>query len=470
MKRVKELIMPRLKPVRKYLYRGAGIVCAFVVFIGITQILNYMYVKANVYNDIGMARVLWHNFYENKGKIDNVYIGSSHVYTAINAELLDELNGQYNFNLASSSQRLNGSYYLLKEADRNNSLSNVYLELYYRCSVKDSFNSDVDPINTYYHTNWKNTDYMEISLNRLEYMLSIAGPEKYTDIFLPFVRYRSNLDEWDYIKNRIKEKNEDSYINYEHYVVNSEGKRTAEYSEQGYFSSTGILTDRQRRFEQDRVLKENPMGEISGKYLIKIIEYCQDKDIPLILFASPVDELELIGIEGYDSYINQVRQIAKSHDVVFYDFNLVKEEYLPVRQGEYFYDTSHLNSAGAEIFTEFFAKVMSGDASDNEKYFYESYAEKLQSEAPCIYGIYYRKLDDEVDSEAAMRRCWVASNKDEGMEYRIIMSPEGGGQYIVQDFSENKEFTVPVDEHGVCTIVARTAGNPDDVQTLEVDY
>ena len=152
----------------------------------------------------------------------------------------------------------------------------------------------------------------------------------------------------------------------------------------------------------------------SKDYLIKIIEYCQDKDIPITLFVSPMDNLRLVSTMGYDLYVDQIKGIAKEYGIEFYDFNLVKDEYLPVYQGGYFSDSGHMNSSGAEIFTPFFAKVVSGDYSENEKYFYSSYAEKLEREAPSLYGIYYRELE-------TMKTFWIASNRNSGMESVLLL-------------------------------------------------
>lgn len=69
-----------------------------------------------------------------------------------------------------------------------------------------------------------------------------------------------------------------------------------------------------------------------------------------------------------------------------------------------------------------------------------------------------------------MRTFWVASNRDSGMEYRIIITPNEGEQYMIQDFDENKEFALPMSETGICTIVARMKEIPDDVQTLEINF
>ena len=110
--------------------RALGILGTFLIFWGIGKGLNVMYVSEG-----GRNRTLWHQFYEAEGEIDNLFLGSSHVFCGVNTVLLDELNGEHNFDLSSAYQTLNASYYLLKEADRKNDLSHVYLELYYPVSL-----------------------------------------------------------------------------------------------------------------------------------------------------------------------------------------------------------------------------------------------------------------------------------------------------------------------------------------------
>lgn len=470
-----------LKTIKKYLNRISGILGALIIFILITDVLNYMYVNVE---EIRLPRILFHYYYEDEGKIDNIYLGSSHVYSDINPMQLDEINGEYNFDLATSSQRLNGSYYLLKEADRNNSLSHVYLDLYYTFIVKTGIDLDSDPINEAQHWNWQNTDYMKNSFNKLEYMFSIAGVEKYTDIFLPFSRYRANLDNWDYINKVIEEKNSDNYLAYIHHTDYDNGTYS-EYIRQGYLYSTKEITNEKKMRYKSGGLGEDPMGEESKEYLYKIINYCKKRDIPITLFVTPIKDFQLINLNSYDNYIDQVRGIAKECGVDFYDFNLAKSEYFSLDSIKDFRDFTHLNTAGAKVFTDFFAKVVSGTASENEKYFYSSYAEKLQREPPRIYGLYYQDAnnneiaeDEEVVSDlenietadGQIRTLWIASNRESGMEYKIVMTSDEGEQYIVQDFSENKEFTLSTDEHGICTILARMKDDPEEIQTLEISY
>ena len=149
-------------------------------------------------------------------------------------------------------------------------------------------------------------------------------------------------------------------------------------------------------------------------------------------------------------------------------FNLTKEEYLPIHNERYFMDLLHLNAAGADMFTVFFDKIMSEDVVENSKYFYESYNEKLRDIPPTVYGLYYRELIT-VEGKA-VKQFYIASSREADMEYRIILTPNDGEQYIVQDFTENKEFVVDSYENGICTIVSRMRNNLEEVQTLEVYY
>lgn len=440
-----------------------GIAGGLLVFVGIVHILDYIYVNAD---DSEIQRVILHDFYQEKGQIDNLYLGSSHVFCDLNTIKLSEMNSQFNFNLATPSQLPNGTFYLLKEADRYNTLSHVYVELYYAYNVK--LLSGEEPMYAYPRYTWQNADNMPFSINKFAYMFSAAEPEQYTAFCIPFTRYRISLDNWDYIKQVIDKKQQEKYLNFE--LEHEDGNGIMRYVKNGYFFSSRVLGDCDKIYRQTDILSETSMAEQTEKYLRKTIEYCQMRDIPITLFISPIYELQLISTENYDNYIDEVRAIAEEYNVEFYDFNLAREEYFPIQHKEYFKDVHHLNSAGADMYTSFFYEVVSGDESDYDKYFYDSYAEKLQNAAPEIYGIYYRNSDNTVEGEEQMRTYWVASNRNSGMEYRIIITPNEGEQYMIQDFNENKEFVIPASETGICSIVARMKETPDNVQTLEINF
>ena len=41
---------------------------------------------------------------------------------------------------------------------------------------------------------------------------------------------------------------------------------------------------------------------------------------------------------------------------------------------------------------------------------------------------------------------------------------------VLQDFTGDKEFVLPVDEHGVCKIEARVEGEAGVIQTMQINY
>lgn len=453
----------------KQIKRAAGVIAGILIFIIIVKKLNYMYMA----NDVQWERVSWHRFYENAGKIDNLYLGSSHVYCGLEPYKLNQLNGQCNVALTSSSQRMNGTYYLLKEADQYNDLSHVYVELCYFLITKNTFDADSDPVKGSARHNWRNTDYMRFSLNRMQYMITMGEPEDYPDIFLGFIRYREHLDDWDYVRATIAEKEGKEYKNYQYRIDTDEEDGEVVYQPEGYEhpSSTKVYPDSAKLYSQQKIVQKNPIGETSEAYLRKVIAYCQERDIPITLYIVPTYDLWLIATEHYDYYLDQVRTITDEYDVDFYDFNLAKETFLPIQQNRYFQDVEHMNYAGADLFTDSFYQVMSGDVAENQKLFYDTYEQKLAHAEPEVYGIYYRRADSKDEGEIRRRDMFIASNRDEGMEYRVIMTPgDEKSQYQIQDFSENKAFQVDYDEHGTCTIMYRIKDGHDAVQQIEITY
>lgn len=432
--------------------RIAGILGMLLLFLAIGELLNVMYVSEG-----GRNRYLWHQFYEHEGEIDNLFLGSSHVFCGVNAVLLDDLNGQHNFDLSSAYQTLNASYYLLREADRKNSLSHVYLEMYY-------------PVSLYIETgaeNWLNIDHMELSWNKWEYFASIAvrDPRHLPEICFPFYRYRRFLGDWDYITQTIEGKRTNTYYN-----VFADGNGYEESVGQGYIYSSRVLQEHEKLMTSYTVLSENPMGEVSEQYLRKIISYCNEREIPITLFTVPMYGLSPVSTEHYDYYVDEIRTIAGEYGVAYYDFNLVKEEYLPIQRNEFFMDTDHLNGAGADFFTTFLNQVMSKEDSENEKYFHASFAERLRAEEPRVYGLYLREHTSQEEPDQQMKTYWIASNREDDMEYNISLVSDTGEVNLIQDFTENREFTLPAEEHGICTIRARMKDGVEELCKVEISY
>lgn len=441
-------------------YRAIFLTLAVIAFFRLgVKMLNYLYWEEN-----GWRRILWHNYYKQTENIDYVYLGSSHVYCDLNPEILDEKNGKNNFNLSTQSQRLIESYYLLKEADRDNKIEKVYLELYYVPSTGEAgiYKDKGTILNS-----WGNTDYMKYSFNKIDAIVHMNPLKYYPETVFPFIRYREHLIDGSWISARANEK---STENYKKYIYND---GTSEYKDKGYWYVTIELAN--LFWRKDRTPKEMLLTEDAETYLRKIITYCQDNGIEITLFSSPIYELQPMATEYYDSYAKSVKKIAAEYGVPYYDFNMVKEEYLPIQYPKYFWDVGHLNAKGAELYTNFFHQVVAA-SPEEKKYFYDSYREKLENSEARVLGLYYYYTTEEdelsEDDEPGKTICnmVIAAYRETELEYQIFLTPENEETMLLQDFSTNKKFNVPAEEHGVCKIVWRSKKDGEVMGSMKVLY
>lgn len=431
---------------------------AALLFLGGTKILNYLY-----WQEEDWERILFHNFYGQEENIDYIYLGSSHAFCGFDPEILDEKNGKNNFNMATSGQSLMGSYYLLKEADRYNEIEKVYLELYYTCSTGSQGNyREKESV----QISWRITDYMRMSPLKLDAFFHMNPKEYYIDAAFPYVRYRAHLTEKGWIKDRVDYKRSANYKKY----IYVEG--LTEYRDKGYYATSGKLSN--LLFARERNPEDMYLTEDAEKYLRKIIEYCQEREIQIILCTNPMYEIQPASTENYDGYADGIRKTAAEYNVPYYDFNMAKEEYLPIQKPEYFMDAGHLNSKGAELYTNFFHQVVSVPVEENADCFYGSYQEKMEKAEPGVYGLYCHvmnemELQQSEDPDRNLKMTVAAAQKDK-IECQIFLTPEGGETYMLQDFSPNKEFCIPVQEHGICDIVWRVTGGKEGTESLEISY
>lgn len=444
-------------PLRAFCRAAFLVLAAVLFFLGGTRILNYLY-----WQEEDWERILFHRFYEQEENIDYIYLGSSHAFCGFNPEILDEKNGKNNFNLATSGQSLMGSYYLLKEADRRNDIERVYLELYYTCSTGGQGNyREKESV----QISWRITDYMRMSPLKLDAFFHMNPKEYYVDAAFPYVRYRAHLTETDWIKDRVAYKNSGNYKKY----IYVDG--LTEYREKGYYSTTAELTN--LLFARERRPEDMYLTEDADRYLRKIIEYCQRKGISVILCTNPMYEIQPFSTENYDSYVEGVRRTAAEYGVPYYDFNMAKEEYLPIRKPEYFMDAGHLNTKGAEMYSEFFHRVVSAPAEENADYFYGTYQEKMENEEPRVYGLYCYVMDEaeiqQSEEPYNNLKMKIAASREDEIECQIFLTPEGGETYMLQDFSAEKEFSVPAQEHGTCDIIWRRADG-GETENLKIQY
>ena len=179
----------------------------------------------------------------------------------------------------------------------------------------------------------------------------------------------------------------------------------------------------------------------------KIFEYCNENNIKLTLFSSPVADCELILTGDYDNYVYQVSKLAKEYGVSYLDFNLCKKEYLDLDSDEKWRDLNHLNENGSTQFSAFIGKVFLEEEQgiDVQKYVYDSYEEKILSMGNSITGFY---LERDYENETHDEQCFRINTINTGNEYmtikyRVSLAIADEDECVLKEWSENSSYKIP---------------------------
>lgn len=307
------------------------------------------------------TRVLMHELYGQE-KIDSIFIGASHVYRGLNPWIVDEAWGENTFNLSTSSQAINSSYAMLKEAVKIGGIKRCYLELSAGmvCQNKETRQENVT-------ASYIIADYMRPSFDKLIYILNAVEPENYINAFCPARRNWRRIYSFSFMRDTFHSKGQKGYREYD-YVDNE----TEYYAGKGFVYSKDVVayTDT----EEPSVITENHISDDYLCYFAKIVKYCRENNIELVCFSMPVTERLLEQFGDYDSYLKQVRNVCGKYGVSYYDFNCAAPSVLDLQDSD-FKDENHLNGKGAEKFSKVFADFFAGKISEREL-FYSSYTEK----------------------------------------------------------------------------------------------
>ncbi|MDO5538633.1 MAG: hypothetical protein Q4F83_00960 [Eubacteriales bacterium] len=440
---------------KKIFTRSISVILFIVCFVACGKGLNYILVDdTNSY-----TRVMMHQLYEPEKNIDVIFIGSSHVYRSLIPAVTDVEFGCYTFNAGSSGQFMDGSAALIKEAATYNDLSHVYLELYYGVAEDVDHSERTNMTATYIIS-----DYMKPSLRRIRYLLQASSKDYWTNGFILARRNWTDFFDSDYVRNLIEKKQSNNYKNY--ILTNAEGQEEY-YVDRGFVANDNVVSERTywNSIAYGSIAVDNLSGSDWERSLLEAINYCKKNNIEITLFVAPEPEWTIVGKGNYQEYHDYVQKLAADKNVTFYDFNLCSNKYLDANDGNLFKDSDHLNTYGAEAFSHLFGQFFTGKLKADDL-FYDSYSEKLNEEEPVVYGI----AGPKDNSETGLRDCYMISNRNSGIEYRIIATTSEGKQYYIQDFDENRSFSLPTDEAGTLTVVWRITSESDTVNSFEAAY
>ena len=277
--------------------------------------------------------------YESDENIEILFLGSSHTYRSYNPYMVTKMCGAKAFNAGSSSQLLDGSYFMLKEVAKTNDIDTVYLDTYF--SVLNSKSSKND------WSVYLLTDYAKQSMDKFLYLWNSGGVESLLDGYITVRRNYKNRNFINNLNSRKSEVGDYSTITYENEA----------YLGDGFVYSYEVIDGAKVDFSRNIDLSgDRPTSDFADKWLIKIVDFCKEKGINLVFVDQPMPKELLNNVKGYDNYVEYMYKFSMMHNIPYMNFNCYKNG---LDLGlENFKDTDHLNGTGAMKYTEVFCDTV----------------------------------------------------------------------------------------------------------------
>lgn len=288
-------------------------------------------------------RVEWNNYYTQEGfyeepdnTIETLFIGASTMLNAVNPTQLYSDYGMCAYNLGTEKQPVLATYFWVQEVYRlhSQSLKTVVFE------VSELRDTSIDLI---YH---KALDNMKFSFVKLKALAAYEEEFGNAMNMFPLYAYHtrwSKLEDKDFYKFSLDPVN---------------GTR-------GYnFDATVYGLTKKLAFVNEIVLDEdaepNGLVESSVSYFEKLVEFCEEKGLNLLLVKVPVNNWS-------SSFHNAVQNLADKHSLEFLDFNF--DPLFPELEFVDLFDncdTRHMNCYGAEKFTSWLGQYLVDEYSASD--------------------------------------------------------------------------------------------------------
>jgi len=277
---------------------------------------------------------VWNDIYKTEAEYDIAIYGSSRAWVHINPKILSDSLGAkvYNFGIDGHNFWLQYLRHLelLKHNEKPKTII-LSVDVFSLQKRKDLFQLD------------QFLPYMLWNSNIQEYTNSYIGYNDF-DYYVPLIRYSGKTNS---LKLIIKN------------IVNCQ-------SNIGYRQNGFLGMDREWNADLEKAKKEQKSYIIntdSNSVVLfeKFIKECKANDIELILVYTPeyIDGQNFVA--NRDDVIQIYRDFSMKYSIDFFDYS---NDSLCLNK-KYFYDASHLNSSGAEIFSKKLANDLKARTHNN---------------------------------------------------------------------------------------------------------
>ncbi|MDO4276149.1 MAG: hypothetical protein Q4D16_20975 [Eubacteriales bacterium] len=279
---------------------------------------------------------------ESKGQVETLILGTSLVHWGIKGLQLGDALESTTYNLATAAQPLNGSYYLLKDQVKHNDIKRLFLGVHVSSMTRD-YNSNIKLREGIY-------DRMLSPLSKIEYLYQTADYNEYLQ-YLFFSARLDNLTDWDQVKNNVEYKLSNDFKE-----NRSPAKRKYVYQGMGDENTKAVYkgTFAKKRLPRRSCWDRSLIIDKNVEYLQKIADFCEEEGIELNLVIMPmVQEITRLMGDMNDMHVFY-QEFCDKNNARLFDFYQYENIY-EILPNDCYQDEKHLNSKGAEKFTELFA-------------------------------------------------------------------------------------------------------------------
>lgn len=409
-----------------------------IIFIVLLIIINYALTFAFVPKG-NNTRMTMREMYSQKEDMDIAFIGASLSERDINPYIMNKELGVKTFDYAFPSQMFIGTYYSLKELFDYQKPKLVVLT-----AEQINFTNKGEKPLVYLST----APYMKSFLNEVEYYFAASAQDgSYLDRLFPWRGY--HVDSIQNLMKNIYGKLAPAYMNYpEAGQVEAFANNKSGYIGKGAVkvnpnAPKGTINyDNIKGSHDTRSIKD--IQEENVEYLKKISELCKENNCKLILLIPPAPVFQVLKVKNYFEFDNEIAKIAKNLNIEYYDYNLIKPELFKSKE-DYFSDGEHLNSQGAEAFSESLAKFLKlrQEGKDMNKYFYKPEEYNAAENYVSITWFNFAKSGSKIKLTADS----IHGSKVKPEYQFILIDLETGKEQVIRDYSENPTFTFDSTPH-----------------------
>jgi len=370
-------------------------------------IFGVSYLSSSIFLKKELLRA--HNMYLLEDENDILFVGSSHVFTAIDADFLENRTNANVFLLATPSQNISQSYYLIKEFLKHKKPKLLFLETY---SLKEYVGDDFVSHSAY--------DGMKLSKTKIEAAYDASFHDSINDLYsfsslvIPLFKYHNR---WN------GELTKQDFEYFDNTYLNKGSEIPTANSE---FTPTDLeFID----YDLSKINEKTVLNPDIESKLKAIIQLCEQNNIKLVLFSTPYLAHHGYSVGNQIKNTNYIKSTIKNELINYLDFNLLYKE-IDIRYTDYI-DSHHMNYNGSKKVNTYLGEWILKN--------YKTYLPDRESEK-----LWYKYFDKKLTNEVVFEKETHFSTHDSLFIEKITILKKGADSYIIIDLNDDlniKKFT-----------------------------